>query len=279
MKLIRLLQKTSVLAFILVGSLFGAGCATSPAPVAPNVSQDDPDNFEKCAFDLLSDFFCEEKRWPTEWAQLVGFEKRRGRDATWLEVVKEPQISSPRAIFLSLRYVSSGGVPRRATYIAPPRCGREAEEGVVSIAADGVVFDLPAGFKVMSASDVRERWKAPPYPDVAWNTSDGRVLAVRFGDVDIKSDELPQFAADIAEAYESSIPSLVWTFKDSKVINDKPVLYHEFQSTASSGPILNVVFSGSFADRLFAITITGPTEISDAVVQSARQVEQSLRVR
>jgi hypothetical protein len=258
---------------------FVAGCATSTAPSAPPVSPDDPTSVEKAAFDLASDFYCNRKRWPLVWSELVEFQRQRGGDTSWVEQVKDPKVSSPRAIFLTFEYMASDQAPRRATYIAPPRCGQESAKGVVAIAADGVVFRLPDGFELMPVKDVQQRWKAPPYPDAAWSATDGRVLAIRFGDLDMKAEELSQYAEDMAEAYESSIPSLVWTFKDSKVIGGKPVLYHEFQSTASTGPILNVVFSGSFDSRLFAITITGPTEHSDAVVQAARQIEQTLQIR
>jgi hypothetical protein len=255
------------------------GCATTPQPPAPNISQDEPESFEKAAFDVLSDYYCAQSRWPTAWTEIEEFQRSRGEDAVWLQAVKDPKISSPRAIFLTLSYTSAEGAQRRATYIAPPRCGKESKTGFVEIAAGGVVFKLPDGFELMSIKDVQQRWKAPPYPDAAWSASDGRVLAIRFGDVEIKPEELPQFAEDMAEAYESSIPSLVWTFKDSKTISGKPVLYHEFQSAASSGSIVNVVFSSAFDSRLFAITITGPTEKADAVLQAARQVEQSLQIR
>jgi hypothetical protein len=277
---IRVHDRSPILApFVLACSILLVGCATTPTAPAPSVSQDEPDSFEKAAFDVLSDYYCSQKGWPKEWAEVEDFQKGRGQDAAWLQSVKAPQIASPRAIFLTLSYTSAEGARRRATYIAPPRCGKESESGVVEIAAEGVVFKLPSGFELMPARVVQQRWKAPPYPDAAWSSEDGRLLAIRFGDVELKPEELPQFSEDMAEAYESSIPSLVWTFKDSKTISNKPVLYHEFQSAASSGPIVNVVFSGVFDGRLFAITITGPTEKADAVVQAARQVEQSLQIR
>jgi hypothetical protein len=258
---------------------FGAGCATVPAPSAPPVSLEDPENFERAAFDLAADFYCDHKRWPTTWAELLEFQRQRGADTSWVEQVKEPRVSSPRAIFMTFDYTGVDGSPRRATYIAPPRCGHESEKGLVAIAADGVVFRLPEGFALMPVKDVQSRWKAPPYPDAAWSAADGRVLAIRFGDAEIKPEELTQYAEDMAQAYESSVPALVWLSKGTKVIDGKPALYHEFQSASSSGQILNVVFSSVFDGRLFAVTITGPTERSDAVLDAARQIEQSLRIR
>lgn len=268
-----------VASFVLACCALLVGCATTPPPPAANISQVEPESFEKIAFDVLSDYYCVQKKWPTAWTDVVEFQRDRGEEVVWLQTVDDPRISSPRAIFLSLSYNSAEGAPRRATYIAPPRCGKESEMGVVEIAAEGVVFKLPDGFELMPTKIVQQRWKAPPYPDAAWSASDGRLLAIRFGEVEIRPEELSKFADDMAEAYESSIPSLVWTFKDVKVISGKPVLYHEFQSAASTGPIVNVVFSSAFDNRLFAITITGPTEKADAVVQAARQVEQSLQIR
>ncbi len=264
---------------VLLVCMFVAGCVTSTAPSAPRVSLDDPASLEKAAFDLATDFYCQRKRWPSSWSELVEFQRQRGADTSWVEQVKDPQVSSPRAIFLTFAYTGADQAPRRATYIAPPRCGEKSAKEMVAIAADGVVFRLPDGFELMPVKDVQQRWKAPPYPDAAWSSADGRVLAIRFGDLEMKSEELSQYADDMSEAYEASIPSLVWTFKDAKLIGGKPVLYHEFQSQASTGPILNVVFSGSFDGRLFAITITGPTEHSDSVAQAARQVEQTLQIR
>ncbi len=253
--------------------------AVSPAPEAPSALLDNPTSVERAAFELNSDFYCDRKRWPLEWSELVEFQRQRGKAASWVEQVQEPRLSSPRAIFLSFEYTGVDQAPRRATYIAPPRCDQTSAKEIVSIAAEGVVFKLPDGFELMPVKDVQERWKEPPFPDAAWSAAEGRVLAIRFGEVEIKPEELPKYAEDMAEAYESSIPSLVWTFKDSKVIGGKPVLYHEFQSQALQGPTSNVVLSSVFDGRLFAITISGPTEYADAVVQAARQIERTLQIR
>lgn len=259
------------------------GCAKAPAPESVPLVLNDPTILEQAAFKLTSDFYCDRKRWPLEWGELVAFQRQRGEDASWIEQVQDPQVSSPRAIFLSFEYTGADKAPRRAMYIAPPRCGqtsgKESDEELVSIAADGVVFRLPDGFELMPVKHVQQRWKSPPFPDAAWSAADGRVLAIRFGDLELKPDELLLYAEDMAAAYESSVPSLVWTAKDSRAIGGKPALYHEFQSQASQGPILNVVFSSVFDGKLFAITITGPTEYSDSVVQAARQIEQTLQIR
>jgi hypothetical protein len=150
---------------------------------------------------------------------------------------------------------------------------------VVSIAAGGVVFKLPKGFELMSTGDIKSRWKSPPYPDVAWSSAEGTILAIRFGDVEIKSEELMSVAEEMSEAYESSVPLLVWLAKESKVINGKHFLYLEFQSDSSNGLIANVVFTSSFDNRLFAISLTGPVAEVEALREVAKEIEQTLQVR
>lgn len=255
------------------------GCQTVSMPPTTIDKAVEPVSFEQLAFDLLSDYYCGAKRWPDSWEQVEQFQRSRGDDTAWMQVATNIQISSPRAIFLTLDYTDNQGQKRRATFIAPPSCGTEPPKELVSIAGEGVVFRLPDDFTLMSLSDIRQRWKKPPYPDAAWITPEDRILAIRFGELEMQEDELSQFAGEIAEAYELSIPSLAWTYKDIKRISGKSVLYHEFQSTTSRGAILNVVFSGVFDNRLFAITITGPTEDADGVIQIAHSIEQSLRIR
>jgi hypothetical protein len=268
---------------LLFGSVLWVGCASAPAPLPPNISLDQPEEFEKAAFKVLSDYYCSRKSWPSAWSEVQDFQRElkgdRSEDLAWLQSVKEPQISSSRAIFVTLNYKSAQDSERRATYIAPPRCGEESEKGVVSIAAGGVVFKLPKGFELMTSSDMKSRWKSPPYPDVAWSSAEGAILAIRFGDLEIKPEELMYVGEEMSEAYESSVPQLVWLAKDSKFIDGKPVLYHEFQSDSSNGLIANVVFSGSFDGRLFALSLTGPVAELDSLRVVAKEIEQTLQLR
>jgi len=247
--------------------------------MSPSSAGETEASFEQRVFDIVSDYYCERLAWPVSWTDVEAFEKGRGNKVEWLGEARDVTLASPRAIIMSFSFTDKEGNPKKATYIAPPRCGKAAEKGIVSIAAEGVTFKLPDGFDLMPAKDIKQRWRSGPYPDAAWNSSDGRLIAVRFGDVEIKQEELNQFSEDMAQAYEASIPSLVWTAKEVRKVGDKQVLYHEFQNTASTGPMLNAVLSGVFSERLFAITVSGPSELGDDVLKAARDVERTLRIR
>jgi hypothetical protein len=271
--------KISAILTLFIVSVCSLGCSSSTNELSPSNTGATEASFEQRVFDLVSDYYCERLAWPQSWTDLAVFEKGRGKEADWLGEASDVTLSSPRAILMSFSFTDKEGTPKKATYIAPPRCGKPAEKGLVSIAAEGVSFKLPDGFELMPAKDIKQRWRSGPYPDAAWNSSDGRLIAVRFGDVEIKQEELNQFSEDMAEAYETSIPSLVWTAKEIRNVGAKQVLYHEFQNTASTGPILNAVLSGVFSERLFAITVSGPSELGDDVLKAARAVERTLRIR
>jgi hypothetical protein len=150
---------------------------------------------------------------------------------------------------------------------------------VVAIAGDGVVFTLPEGFSLLKGKEVKERWKAPPFPDAAWHRDDGVLVAVRFGDLDLSDEQVPDALQDMVEAYEAAVPSLVWRSKSAVSISGKAMLRHEFESTSSSGQLLNIVYSGSYDGRLFAVTITGPVTVAEELSDVARQTEETLIVR
>ena len=264
---------------LLVGSTIIVGCSSPTSQVSTLPSDGAGESFEKRVFDLVADYYCARLVWPASWADVQEFERGRDRDPSWLAQAKDVTLASPRAILMSFNFTDQEGTPKKATYIAPPRCGKATEKGVVSIAADGVVFTLPDGFELMPGKDIKQRWRSGPYPDAAWSSEDGCLLAVRFGDVEIKPEELAQFSEDMAQAYESSVPSLIWTAKESRKISDKNMLYHEFQNTTSTGQMLNAVLSGVFDGRLFAITVSGPSDKGDAVLKAARSVERTLKIR
>jgi hypothetical protein len=271
--------KISAILTLFIVSVCALGCSSSTNELSPSNTGASEVSFEQRVFDLVSDYYCERLAWPQSWTDLEAFEKGRGKEADWLGEASDVTLSSPRAILMSFSFTDKEGTPKKATYIAPPRCGKPAEKGLVSIAAEGVSFKLPDGFELMPAKDIKQRWRSGSYPDAAWSSADGRLIAIRFGDVGIKQEELDQFSEDMAQAYQSSIPSLVWTAKSTRKVGDKQVLYHEFQNTASTGPMLNAVLSGVFSERLFAITVSGPSEISDDVQRSAREIERTLRIR
>jgi hypothetical protein len=131
----------------------------------------------------------------------------------------------------------------------------------------------------MKGADVKGYWKAPPYPDAAWMAEDGRLIAIRFGDVELSPDQTGDFLHDLTEAYEASVPSLQWRVREVQLIGDRTFLRHEFENSSSKGRLVNVVLSSSFGGFLFAITATGPVEQTAAVLEAAGAIEDSLKVR
>jgi hypothetical protein len=131
----------------------------------------------------------------------------------------------------------------------------------------------------MKGSQIVRHWRAPPYPDAAWTADDGTLVAVRFGDIELETSEIASFLQDVTEAYQASVPSLVWHSQDVKKLGSTTMLRHEFENISSRGKLLNVVLSGSFDHRLFAITVTGPVERVESIEQAAQSIESTLKVR
>jgi hypothetical protein len=130
----------------------------------------------------------------------------------------------------------------------------------------------------MSADAVKARWKAPPFPDAVWSDENGVLIAIRFGDVEVTSEELEALAPSLTEAYEGSVPSLKWVRQGPRTIDDRTVLEHEFESDSSTGRLVNFVISISFDEKLLAITLISRAEDAARVGDIATQVESSLRI-
>jgi hypothetical protein len=275
--------------FIITGIALGlasswlVGCASVDSPRKPLEPSTDSAAVEKTLFRAVSDFYCEKLTWPQSIDEVNEFEVARRGDVSFLDEFSQAALSSPRAILLTVSYVSTSGVARKVSFIAPPRCGGlsedSADKSAVSIAGGGIQFRLPKGFALMKGSAIKERWKAPPYPDAAWSSDDGTVVAIRFGDLELDDSQVGESLQDMVEAYEAVVPGLVWRGKESGLFGEKHLLRHEFESSSSAGPILNVVFSASFAGKLFAITITGPIDREQSISQVAQSVKSSLVVR
>lgn len=278
-----LLPVPSVLAGLLVIVAGALGCSTREADLTPKAPLSESAKAEGRFFKEVSAFYCANFRWPTSWSEFAEFEISRGVASNLFDEFAEPLIQSPRAIVLNLSYLDRANVRRKASFIAPPSCDSNAmqrgESRNVAMAGDGVVFLLPEGFSLMKAGEIAERWKSPPFPDAAWQRADESLIAVRFGDLDLTDEEVTESLDDMVQAYESSLPSLVWRGKSVVAIADKSMLKHEFESTSSQGRIVNVVYTGSYNGRIFAVTITGPIEVADALSQVALQVEATLSVR
>jgi hypothetical protein len=150
---------------------------------------------------------------------------------------------------------------------------------LVSIAGGGIQFRLPQDFSLMKGAAVQERWKSPPYPDAAWSSANDLLVAIRFGDLELLNEEVPDALEDMVEAYQAAVPGLVWRSKEAMMLGPTQVLRHEFESSAAAGRMLNVVFSASFGGKLFAITVVGPVGQEQLVVGVARDVQNSLTVR
>lgn len=259
------------------------GCSTREIDLAPDFPTSESKKAEGKFFEEVSAFYCANFRWPTSWSELEEFQLSHGASAHSLDVFSEPVIQSPRAILLTLSYVDRENVRRKASFIAPPSCEsqvrRDGDSRKVAMAGDGVAFTLPEGFSLMKGGEITERWKSPPFPDAAWQRDDEILVAVRFGDLELSDEEVAESLDDMVEAYESSVASLVWRGKAVVDLSGKSLLKHEFESASSQGRIVNVVYSGSYDGRLFAVTITGPSAASEAVLQVARGVQGTLVVR
>jgi hypothetical protein len=273
-----ILRKVSLVAAICI-----VGCSSTETTVAPESAPAvGPVAAEKSVFKSASAFYCEKFRWPSSWQELVDYHSSSREPDTLLPGFDEPTLESSRAILLTMSYKNQAGIARTVTFIAPPYCGDATERNdtrEVAIAGGGVRFRLPEGFSLMKGADVKAYWKAPPYPDAAWAADDGRLIAIRFGDVEVSADQTEGFLHDLTEAYEASVPSIEWRVREVQVLGDRTFLRHEFENSSSKGRLINVVLSSSFGGFLFAITATGPVDRTAAVLEAAGQIEDTLKVR
>lgn len=274
-----------LLKFMVAVAICATGCSSTDSAPAPEVAPaSGPVAAEQNVFRTVSAFYCEKYRWPSSWQELVDFHESRDEvdKMPLLAGFAEPNLVSSRAIVLTLSYKNQAGVARTVTFIAPPSCGEAQQDPTareVSIAGGGIRFTLPEGFRLMKGADVKSYWKSPPYPDAAWVAEDGRLIAIRFGDVELAPGQTGEFLHDLTEAYEASVPSLQWRVREVQVIHDRTFARHEFENSSSKGRLVNVVLSSSFGGFLFAITATGPVDKTDGVLQAAGQIEDSLKVR
>ncbi len=254
--------------------LFVTGCAQSSSPVRP------PEEFEKETFTAMSAFYCEYKRWPNDWKEFDDFLVVIGKGDSLGEDYRNPVLESPRAVLATLSYENILGSARRVSFIAPPQCEEESNEGDVQMCGGRVSFRLPKDFVVMGGVAIKERWRAPPYPDAAWKSkSGGYVIAFRFGEVELEPSAVAGFKQTLEAAYETSIPNLKWLVREVVEQNGKVFLAHEFESNSSRGRIATVIISTSFGGRLLTINVVGPVEGRSKVEEFARKITSSLRTK
>lgn len=234
---------------------------------------------EKQIFEVLSSYYCDRGGWPGDWDDLRTFQAARRADASFMDLVKNASLESNRAIVVTLTYDNEAGAQRKVSFIAPPSCQAIQDKGLVSIAGGRISFRLLEGTTLMSGQKMKEYWRNPPFPDAAWKGGGDVVIALRFGDVEVAPSELGAFAQSIAEAYEASVPSLVWIQKRDSSDAPLKVLEHEFESDSSRGRIVNYVLSTSFDNRLLAITVLGPAANAQDVERAATAVRSTLIIR
>jgi hypothetical protein len=254
--------------------------------------------FEQRLFKLTSDYYCTNGDWPRSWSDLLSFATKGANQNSsaaapeWLNLTVEPTLSSARAIALTVSYTNQSGVKRRANFIAPPSCGdddaADSAQEQVSVAGGGVRFKLPGGYKLINPKELKQRWKTAPFPDAGWEEGEdhGVLIALRFSEIEANSSDLAELSEEMADAYEISFPSIIWSAREERVIGGKPYIYQAFQGAAASSgdafansAIESVVLAGIFHGRLFSITVTAPVGGADLVTRTAMIIEDSLRVR
>lgn len=275
MDLVRLVSHVLLIAPLVITT----GCgASSVGPAGASESIRKPASAEKRMFSVMSRYYCEHKRWPKTLDEMGAFAESVDESPIDTGKFQNPTLESSRAVVLTLSYDNNLGARRKVSFIAPPHCDDEKVDGEISIAAGRIRFEVPTGFALMSGEAIKGRWKNPPFPDAVWRDDSGVLIAIRFGDVEVTSSELQTLAPSLTEAYEGSVPSLTWMRHSPRVIDDRTILEHEFESDSSTGRLINFVISTSFDEKLLAITLIGPAKDAARVEEMATQVESSLRI-
>ncbi|MEN9845998.1 MAG: hypothetical protein RIS36_1145 [Pseudomonadota bacterium] len=263
---------------ILGAFLLTTGCSEmAPQPLRT------PEPTEKIVFNAMSSFYCAERRWPKSWDELAHFDRLSPEGHHAVGEILTPELSSPRAILLVVRYTNAQGLDRRVVYIAPPECddakGSTRVSTRVSMAGGRVSFDKIPGFSQLDGAAVKAKWKDGPYPDVAWqDPSRGIFVTVRFGEVPITPQELPALQEELEGAYESSLRNLTWIERRVAADEEPPKLVHILSSDTSSGTTISYTMSMSFDGRLLTISVSGPAERERGIEQVARSLRRSLRL-
>ncbi len=234
---------------------------------------------EEQAFQFLSAFYCKEKRWPAGWEEFSAFVLARDGGTEVVRSFRNAQLSSPRAILLTLDYNDDSGAPRRVSFITPPQCTMNSDQSVVSMAAGRVWFKLPYGFSVLGGKAIEERWKRPPYPDAAWEDPvSGVVIALRFGEAELPSGGMSAIKGKLEESYEASVTNLSWLVRKIKNQGSTEFLLHEYESDSVKGRLLTASLTFGFDGKLLTVNIVGPVEQRHAVEMVAEAVYASFRL-
>jgi hypothetical protein len=191
-----------------------------------------------------------------------------------------PDLASPRALLLVVRYKNMQGIDRKVTYIAPPECGSSKDSARVSMIGGRVSFKKVRGFEPLKAAEIKAKWKDGPYPDAAWRDETGAILiTVSFGEVPVESSDLEVLKEELEAAYESSVPGVTWIEKNLAAGEEPPKLIHILSSDTPSGRSLSYSMSMSFDGRLLTISVSGPASRQREVEEVGNSVRHSLKLR
>lgn len=256
--------------FLLVG-----GCSrVSPTTPRP------PESAEKTVFNAVSSFYCSEKRWPKTWDELIHYEALSTEARHAVGEMLVPDISSPRALLLVVRYKNVQGIDRKVTYIAPPECDRAKDSARVSMVGGRVSFKKVRGFEPLKAAEIKTKWKDGPYPDAAWRDETGAILiTVSFGEVPVEPADLEVLKEELEAAYESSVPGVTWIERSLAGDEEPPKLIHMLSSDTPSGRSLSYSMSMSFDGRLLTLSVSGPASRQKEVEAVGNSLRHSLKLR
>lgn len=253
------------LLFILISVSCLAGCGSSntvsPEPEAKKVAVDTPTTVTEQLFEVMKTFYCTFGSWPSSWEEVQASGLFESKRFDLLEAITGVEMKSPRAIVQIVSYRDASGALIKSAFLAPPTCGSEPPESRerqrMVMAGGRISFDLSDAFKMLSREEIQARWRSSPLPDAAWISSEEIVLAIRFGELEVGREELPELLDALADAYEQAIPSLRWIQREVGSQNGNPYLIHEFESEGAHEPIVTGVVSTSFDSRLVSVTVTG----------------------
>jgi len=252
-----------------------AGCS----PVAPTAPRT-PEAGEKTVFTAVSSFYCSERRWPKTWDELIHYEGLSTEAHHAVGEMIAPDLSSPRALLLVVRYKNMQGIDRKVTYIAPPECEGSKDAAYVSMVGGRVTFKKIPGFEPLKGVEIKAKWKDGPYPDAAWRDESGAVLiTVSFGEVPVEPADLGGLKEELEAAYESSVPGVTWIERSLARDEEPPKLIHMLSSDTSSGRSLSYSMSMSFDTRLLTLSVSGPASRQKEVEEVGNSLRHSVRLR